>query len=328
MSANDSLALPFDIYQRYLAAAQVAEQVRAHLGRSHLQILDVGGFGRTPQGDAFLPLARFLAHDSIVAVDLEQESVTGYAVASGLSLPFPDKSFDLVTSCDTFEHIPPSDRPGFIHELLRVSSHYVVLIAPFDSDLNRQAEHALHDYLAKQGLQNPMLQEHLDNGLPSLSQLEAMLSERRLAFVNLADGYLPHWLIMMLITVASGQSSGFCLGLNRRYNHHLSPGDRREPAYRRVIVIAQPGDEELLPGLTSSFCSGDSSPVERDIGFAADLGTLLIQTGPATTQAGAQLAALEAENAYLRQVVTGYEQGKFIRFMRYVHNWRRKVDPQ
>lgn len=325
MTTDNLLALPFDIYQRYLAAAQVAERARAHLGRSHLRVLDVGGFGLTRDGDAFLPLAGFLPDDHIIAVDLAEASMAGYAVGSGLSLPFPDKSFDVAISCDTFEHVPSADRPDFIDQLLRVSTHYIVLIAPFDSDLNRQAERVLYDYIAAQGLHNPMLQQHLENGLPSVQRLEAVLAERHLTFVNLADGYLPHWLVMMLITLTAGQSLDFALGLNRCYNRHLSPGDRREPAYRRVIIVAQPGNEEPLSELASLFSLQDPASVVRDLDFAADLAKLLIQSRPEADRARARLAILEAENVYLRQVVAGYEKGRFIKLMRKVRTWRDKA---
>ncbi|MGC9332510.1 MAG: hypothetical protein ACP5JJ_00050, partial [Anaerolineae bacterium] len=78
MSNIDRLALPFDQYQRYSAAAQVADLLRHHLGRPSLDVLDVGGLYRTRRGQAILPVAYFLPNDRIVAVDLIAEPLSDY----------------------------------------------------------------------------------------------------------------------------------------------------------------------------------------------------------------------------------------------------------
>lgn len=325
MNRDDLLALPVDIYQRHLAAAHIAERVKAHLNKPHLQVLDVGGLGRAPQASAILPLAHFLPEDNVLAIDLKAESIPDYVLASGLHIPFSDKTFDLVTSCDTLEHIPPAKHKAFVTELLRVSGHFAVLIAPFDGDLNRRAERTLHEYLTTQGIHSPPLQEHLEHGLPSFSNLKALLAERQLAAVDFPDGYLPHWLTMMLINHTQDQSLDLALDLNRYYNQYFSPGDRREPAYRKVVVVARPGDEELLPSLYGAFCETRSSAVASDIGFASDLVELLGSFRSTATETRERLGALEAENALLRQWVAGYEQGRFMQFMRRVHGWKKKV---
>jgi hypothetical protein len=323
MNRDDLLTLPVDIYQRHSAAAHIAERARAHLRKSHLQVLDVGGLGRAPQGAAILPLARFLPEDDVLAIDLKGESVPGYVMASGLHIPFNNRAFDLVVSCDTLEHIPLAWRDAFVNELLRVSSHFAVVIAPFDGDLNRRAECALHEYLTAQGIHSPPLQEHREHGLPSLTNLKALLTKRQLPAVDLPDGYLPHWLTMILLNHTQDQSLDLALDLNRYYNRYFSPGDRREPAYRRVVVVAQPGDEGMLSGLSAAFC--EPAAAAPDLGFAGDLAEILGRLRMATAETRARLDALEAENAWLRRSVDGYERGRFIRFMRRVQAWKKKA---
>ncbi len=326
MSTPDALALPFDQFQRYRAAAQVADLVRIHLDRTQLHILDVGGLSLGLYGDCTLPLVQFIPQDDVFAVDVVARSLPNYSLASGLSLPFGDKRFDLVVTCDTLEHIPPDGRSAFLAELLRVANCYLVLTAPFDSDSNREAERILQEYLTARQVICPPLQEHAEHGLPSIDGLRAELSERCLAAVDFADGYLPHWLAMMLVTFTPGQSQTFHQALNRYYNTYFSPGDRMEPAYRHVFVVALPGNEALLPTITSALAPAAPQVGSSDLGFAADLIDVLMTHGQdSASQLLQQLHALEVENLRLQQLVTGYEQGRFMRLMRHMHNWRKKV---
>ena len=322
MKRDELLALPVDIYQRHLAAAQIAERIRAHLKTDRLRVLDVGGLGRTPQGGAILPLAHFLPEDDVLAIDLQAELVPDYAVATGSHIPFSSNAFDLVTSCDTIEHVSPARQEGFVDELLRVSAHFVVLIAPFDGELNRSVELTLHDCLGSLGIHSPHLKEHLNHGLPAFEGLKALLAEKQLAAVDFPDGYLPHWLTMMLINHTQDQSMTFVRDLNRYYNRHFSPDDRRDPAYRRVVVIAQPGDEVLLPSITDLFSPVPSASGGAGTAFASDLVELLDSFRSTVIETQAQLAS---ENARLRQQLDGYERGRFIRLMRRVHELRKKV---
>lgn len=337
MTEIDILALPFDQYQRYTAVAQIADRVRAHLALPRLRVLDVGGFFRTRHGEASLPASLFLPQDRIVAVDLVVEPLPGYVLSRGQALPFGDRVFDLVVTCDTLEHVPPAGRPAFVDELLRVAGCYLVLIAPFDSPSTRLAERIVYEHLVSQGYQHAQLREHLDHGLPDADALRAGLAERDLAFFDFADGYIHHWLLMMLIKNTPGQSLGFHLDLDRYYNRHFSPGDRREPAYRRVFVVAQPGHEALLPTIAGSFRPAEAASAPPAFGLLTGMFSVLNQ-GQMAAQAKAQyeaqgrqaevqaqLAALKTEKTRLRELVAGYERGRFIRFMRRLHSWRAKL---
>jgi Methyltransferase domain len=337
MSTVDLLALPFDQYQRYMVVAQIADLVRTHLAQPQLQVLDVGGFFRTLCGEVILPLIHFLPRDQVVAVDLVPERLSGYILSDGRSLPFGDKTFDLVASCDTLEHVPPGGRSTFVDELLRVARHYLVLIAPFDDESNRLAECIVYEYLTAQGLHHAPFREHRELGLPDADALRASLAKSGLAFVDFADGYLHHWLPMMLIKHTPGQSPVFHVNLDRYYNKHISPTDRREPAYRRVFVVAQPGNEELLPAIANSLQpvrppapAPDSELVTNlmhalNLGRTTALADALREAERQLADMRPQLAALEVETMGLRQTVAAYERGRFMRFMRQVARWRNKL---
>ncbi|MFN2290447.1 MAG: class I SAM-dependent methyltransferase [Anaerolineae bacterium] len=317
MDEIDRLALPFDQYQRYSAAAQIAELLRQHLGRSSLQVLDVGGVYCTRWGQTILPLAHFLPHDQIVAADLLAEPLPQYLVASGQALPF-GHIFDLVVTCDTLEHVPPAGRPTFVEELLRVTRHVLVLIAPFGDDATCLAEHLLAEYMAAKGIRHVQLQEHAALGLPDADELRNHLASLGLAWLDLPDGYLHHWLAMMMVKHTPGYSLDFHLDLDRYYNRHFSPHDRREPSYRRVFVVTRPDSEALLPAVSRAWDGTKPEAQQPDL-----LPKLLHHLNQHQGEGlHSRLAALEAENAGLRQELEAYEKGRFISFMRWLHQER------
>jgi SAM-dependent methyltransferase len=64
------------------------------------------------------------------------------AAADALHLPFPDKTFDVVLSSETLEHVA---NPGaVISELLRVTRHYLILSTPAARDETTLEEHFRH----------------------------------------------------------------------------------------------------------------------------------------------------------------------------------------
>lgn len=332
MTGIDRLALPFDQYQRYTAAAQVADLLRRHLGRAALDVLDVGGLYRTRWGQTVLPLVHFLPSDRVVAADLVAADLVGqplpnYLVASGEALPF-GRRFDLVVTCDTLEHVPPPARPGFVDELLRVTRHALVLIAPFGAEAAR-AERLLAGYMGTHGIHHVQLQEHAAHGLPDAEVLRAHLAQRGLASVDLPDGYLHHWLAMMLVKHTPGYSLDFHLDLDRYYNRHFSPGDRREPAYRRAFVVARPGAEALLPAVARAWSAAAPAPNRPDPSSSSGQSLvpelLRFLNRDQADDLSPRLAALEAENARLRQVIDGYERGRFIRLMHWLHRQRTRL---
>ena len=120
---KDVLALPFDQYQRYrLVADFVAELERRAARGTPLRVLDVGG--RTALLRSFLPEA------DVVLVDLEPSAEPGLVLGDGSRLPFRDRSFDVVASFDTLEHVPPQARDAFVAECARVSRAHVFLRVP------------------------------------------------------------------------------------------------------------------------------------------------------------------------------------------------------
>lgn len=323
-----------------------------------LRVLDVGGMTYTPHGDPVLPLTCFLPDDDVIAVDLLAWPLAPYAVASGQALPFPDRSFDLAASCDTLEHVPPQCRGRFVEELLRVAQHAVVLVAPFDAAATWEAEQALYEYLTAQGLRQFHLREHLDLGLPDAQSLRAHLAAMGRPWIEWADGTLDHWLAMMLLkhtpvrvlplsssqrnreggSEHAGQAPTESLGgesLDRGYIRDLAPFDGREPTYRRVFVVAAVGDEALLQSWAVDLAASSGPPQLAFCGrLLSGLSATLAHATAERLAVHEQLAAAQAaaarsevEQRRLQELVTGYEKGRFMRFMRWLHSRRPATAP-
>lgn len=56
------------------------------------------------------------------------------AIASMLTLPFPDRSFDVVLCAETLEHLDPDDLTRAAGELRRVARRSVVITVPYDEN--------------------------------------------------------------------------------------------------------------------------------------------------------------------------------------------------
>jgi Methyltransferase domain len=271
---------PFDQYQRYRITQEIVNMIRLHLDRPRLHVLDVGGFFRTIIGEDILPITEFLPDDDVVAVDMTQGKLPSYVLGSGASLPFADGSFDVITTCDTLEHVPPAARFAFVEELLRVTSRYVILAAPFDDERTRLAEQIIFDYdKIFYGVEQPQLKEHAENGLPDRDEVRGWLDRSGYLYVDFASGYLHHWLPMMLLKhylFGFQEAIQLHIRVDRYYNLNFYHLDHRTPAYRHVFLVSKAKeDTDLLAQVAQTFQSQPGSPADDGMAFARSLLTLI-----------------------------------------------------
>lgn len=147
------LLLPIDTWERHTIVARLAGEAAT--------VLDVGGV--SGQLRLFLPRAR------IVALNVEEPADILFG---GRTLPFGDTSFDVVTSLDVLEHLPRGDRAPHLRELARVARRSVVLCCPLGSAEHVAAERELAEwYVSVTGGRHRFLEEHLERGLPTESEL-------------------------------------------------------------------------------------------------------------------------------------------------------------
>jgi hypothetical protein len=245
------LELPFDQYQRYQVTSELMAGFKVPPGAL---ILEVGG------GPG--PLESFLPEYELFVSDISGAAHERFLLASGAALPFADETFAAVVTLDTLEHVPAEIRPPFLSELLRVSSDLVVLSAPFASPELEVAEEALNEFIrARFQGDFPTLDEHADNGLPELEATVEALSRHGFSTGTLPSGYLPRWLVGMLVhheLLATGLPH---LGkLHAYYNAVVSPLDNREPAYRHVVVSSRHRPPDEIQAVVDTLLSAEIGP--------------------------------------------------------------------
>jgi len=227
--------LPFDAYQRYQL---VADLLRRYPGFGPgTSVLDVGG--RTALMRGFLPELR------VDLVDVEPADEAGLVIGSGSALPFRDGAFDVVTACDTLEHVPAEHREAFVRECARVSKGWVVLAGPYASDEVRRAESELREFLKnKLDLDHRYLNEHFEHGLPCREQTSTGFRAADCSTLSIGHASLQRWLPLMCIEMYMDSDPHLrevAKRYFRLYNKALYASDHAEPVYRHAVVAAKAG---------------------------------------------------------------------------------------
>ncbi|MDW8351890.1 MAG: methyltransferase domain-containing protein [Anaerolineae bacterium] len=156
--------LSYDLYERHYVVAQLIAARR----RPSAIVLDVGGRVGL--------LARFTPCH-VVSVNVDGSGDVQYA---GGTLPFADRTCDVVTAIDTLEHLPRRQRSAFLLECLRVSRDTVIVAAPFNSPGHAEAETHLNAIFSQiTGQPHPYLSEHIRYGLPDLEEINGWVTQSR-----------------------------------------------------------------------------------------------------------------------------------------------------
>ena len=291
------LELPFDQYQRYKMVQEMVEGIRQSKP-APLRVLDVGG--HPGQMISFLP------DDEVYVSDVVPCDLPTYAYTDGLTLPFGDRSFDVVVSVDTLEHIPPERRERFLKELIRVSRDYIILAGPFADANISAAERILYDFVKNRlDYAHAFLEEHRRYGLPRWEEVRGFLEAEGLRYSTAPNGYLYNWLFMMLASsyVQSLPDPGpLMTRLNVFYNSTFYESDNVSPSYRKVVVISKGG------GDVEALCR-EYAQVKGDVASSAlklGLANLLISTIGLEQQK--DLRALAEHNFNLERTVQARDE--------------------
>lgn len=250
--------VPFDQYQRYRIAAEVASELAAsNASRGPLRVLDVGGQFFDLEIGPRRPIAEFLPNCRTVTVDLAESPLRHYVRARGEALPFAQTSFDLVVSVDVLEHVGPALRPALVAELTRVSGRAIVLAAPFRGEYVSQAEDLFARFVERTaGTVQGQLKEHRENGLPDLDATQNLLVDAGWTTYVFPYGNLWRWLLMMIDKHAFptvGISRAVYREIDERFNRDLFETDREAPCYRHFIVAAKNAGDPVLPFVRARF---------------------------------------------------------------------------
>ncbi len=157
-AALTRLRLAPDTDERHALAARLA-------GRPET-VLDVGGV----KGQ----LAALLPQSRVTTVNVDEPADV---VFDGATLPFPDRSFELVTSLDVLEHLQREERAAHLRELARVAASHIVLCCPLGTQAHALAEAELAAWHAAiVGRRHRFLDEHVVNGLPTEAELRDLVA--------------------------------------------------------------------------------------------------------------------------------------------------------
>ncbi|PID57836.1 hypothetical protein CSB45_06340 [candidate division KSB3 bacterium] len=156
----DTITLDHNQYFRLFSLS--AEIMHQSKNRSS-SVLDVGG----GQGE----LAAFIPEYSYC---LAEPAINGI---SGTALPFPDNAFDYSVSCHVLEHIPVKSRERFLDQLLAKSQKGVILLNPFFIEKTCPDER-IRLFLEITGAK--WAEEHLDNPLPEIREIQDYAAKRSL----------------------------------------------------------------------------------------------------------------------------------------------------
>lgn len=234
--------MPFDQYQRYLDIRRIANIIAGRSGKK-MRYLDVGGHYKDSKGRDKLPAREFMPEYDILSLDIVNASVPGYIRSDANKLPFKDNTFDVVFSCDVLEHIPREKQTGFVTNLLRVSRDFVILGAPFYSEIVAQAETILQEFILKaMQAEHAQLKEHIDFGLPRVEDLTTCLEKMELEYFFFESGNLFSWLTMMIMKhylMAFPDLERLHTRLDSFFNTCFHEGEYGNPGYRTVFVMAK-----------------------------------------------------------------------------------------
>jgi SAM-dependent methyltransferase len=118
-------------------------------------------------------------------------------VGDGAHVPLPDRSVIATVAVDTFEHIPPSSRAVVVDEMTRITAPggRLVIIGPTGARA-ADGDRWLLATLRRHGPEPTWaewLDEHVENGLPTIEEMRSLLRSPRVTRVRTA-GYLNVWL--------------------------------------------------------------------------------------------------------------------------------------
>lgn len=96
-----------------------------------------------------------------------------------------DGQYDIVIALDVLEHIPYEQRKKFMIEVNRVAKHMAIVCFPYKSIHNESAEKRVNGYHKMiYGNDHKWLLEHIQNGLPQVSEVEDILTKNQISYKN------------------------------------------------------------------------------------------------------------------------------------------------
>lgn len=237
-----------DVFSRYFVIKEIIKKL---YGKQAINVLDVGGKENSlwaMVADEGLPYD--LTVIDILPADARTEHYK-YIQHDATAMPFAENAYEVVISTDALEHIPDAKKEAIIAECLRVAKDYVIIAAPFNSQLVDQAEHIANDYFKSfSGNDHLWLSEHFVYHKPEKKQIEKIIKQERLPYLDIQVGNLQNWLLMVLshfYAVKIGYEPDVLQSLTVYFNKNFfQMGEFSEPGYRDVYIVGK-NKSDLTP---------------------------------------------------------------------------------
>ncbi len=233
------MVIPFDQYQRYYTISQVVNNLKEQWNISSFKILEIGA-------NVQKNLEKFIVDDEIYYSDIElpqelQEDPQCFVADATNLMGIQDNSYDIVIASDVYEHIPPHKREAFISEINRVARYSAIICFPFLSQHNIEAEKRTNNYfMTIAGVEYIWLKEHLDNTLPSKSELEEIIKLHKLNYCEFEHGDINHWELLMkthMYTSIVQDLIDYREQMDNYYNTSVYPSDVSNHNYRSFYIM-------------------------------------------------------------------------------------------
>lgn len=168
---------------------------------------------------------------------------------SATRLPFADGAFDVVISSDMIEHLPAHDRSAAIRELIRVSRGRVVVACPQGRAAHLSDVLLASIYRLRRRTPPDWLQEHLANGLPERSHMEAVVRESGNPYaVYRNESVLLHQSVMIagVLPILGRCLPPFAARLRALSIVLLKVTREMGPAYRNIFLIQRGSNRAIV----------------------------------------------------------------------------------
>jgi len=184
-----------DRWSRYTHVTNEISKIK----EGKLSVLDVGSGGREIPG--------FASTWNYSLVDIQKDALKNLkrghkVVGDACKLPFRDRTFDIVISIDTAEHIPRSNRHNYFEELKRVHKRQIIITCPIQSndDLFKGKTYDLifqHFYEKEKGLKEQNTAQHIASGHPTIDEIQKELPNSAIHGYKNCDVWLRYMLFSL-----------------------------------------------------------------------------------------------------------------------------------
>ena len=167
---NSPLERNLNLILRYSPIAKMLKKISRESIERELKILEIGS--------GSIGITRFY-RGNVVGIDVEAEKYNHprlkFLKGSATKLPFKDKSFDVVVSVDTLEHLTRKEQLKMVQEAYRVAKKYILLTYPVG--FNKYHERILKTW--KKSHLTKSLEEHLHGGTAKGDEIQRALKGKK-----------------------------------------------------------------------------------------------------------------------------------------------------